>query len=89
MSAARHIQTGEIVALKKVRFDRSREGVPVTSVRELAVLQKSHHPNIVKLQKVVTGARADRQVAFFPCWPVIDVYMLYNVGISDVQRWIP
>ena len=36
---ARDRKTGEIVALKKVRFDRSRDGVPVTSIRELRVLQ--------------------------------------------------
>lgn len=59
-TAARHILTGQIVALKKVRFDRSREGVPVTSIRELAILQAAQHPNIVKLLKVATGHRADR-----------------------------
>lgn len=53
------------MALKKVRLDRSREGVPVTSVRELAILQKARHPNIVKLQKVVTGTRADRYVGTY------------------------
>jgi serine/threonine protein kinase len=49
-----------LVALKKVRFDRSKEGVPVTSVRELRVLQQCQHPNIVDLKKVVTGSRPDR-----------------------------
>lgn len=57
---ARHIPTGQIVALKKVRFERGREGLPVTSVRELAVLQAASHPNIVKLLRVVTGHRPDR-----------------------------
>ncbi|PNW73858.1 hypothetical protein CHLRE_13g575650v5 [Chlamydomonas reinhardtii] len=56
---ARDRTTGEIVALKRVRFDRSRDGVPVTSVRELRVLQACHHPNIVQLKKVVTGSQAD------------------------------
>ena len=37
---ARCRATGEIVALKKIRFDHyAREGVPVTSIRELRVLQ--------------------------------------------------
>ncbi|KAG2438966.1 hypothetical protein HYH02_010758 [Chlamydomonas schloesseri] len=56
---ARDRTTGEIVALKRVRFDRSRDGVPVTSVRELRVLQACRHPNIVQLKKVVTGSQAD------------------------------
>lgn len=56
---AKDTTTGEIVALKKVRFNVSRDGVPVTSIRELRVLQKCQHPNIVKLQKVVTGSQPD------------------------------
>lgn len=47
------------MALKKVRFDRARDGVPVTSVRELRVLQECGHPNIVSLKRVVTGPKAD------------------------------
>jgi serine/threonine protein kinase len=60
---ARHIPTGQIVALKKVRFERGREGLPVTSVRELAILQAARHPNIVQLLRVVTGHRPDRWVS--------------------------
>lgn len=53
---ARERITGEVVALKRVRFDRSRDGVPVTSIRELRVLQTCPHPNIVALKKVGGGA---------------------------------
>lgn len=35
MYQARHRATGEIVALKKLRMDRERDGMPVTSVREV------------------------------------------------------
>lgn len=56
---ARDRTTGEVVALKRVRFDRSRDGVPVTSIRELRVLETCKHPNIVALKKVVTGPQAD------------------------------
>lgn len=59
---ARDRTTGEIVALKRVRFDRCRDGMPVTSIRELRVLQECGHPNIVGLKKVVTGSQADRSV---------------------------
>jgi serine/threonine protein kinase len=110
IAAARHIPTGQIVALKKVRlhlhgslvvvfwhwlypmarspvtyqrwavekieaghwvlctllqvrFTGSKEGLPVTSVRELTILQQAKHPNIVSLLKVVTGSRPDRYTA--------------------------
>lgn len=48
--------------LLQVRFSGSKEGLPVTSVRELTILQQARHPNIVSLLKVVTGTRPDRQV---------------------------
>ena len=35
-------------------------GMPVTSVRELRVLQQCQHPNLVQLKKVVTGSKLDR-----------------------------
>lgn len=37
---ARDKASGEVVALKKVRLDRARDGLPVTSARELRVLQQ-------------------------------------------------
>lgn len=57
---ARNKKTGEIVALKKLRMDRERDGMPVTSVRELRVLQQCQHPNLVQLKKVATGSKLDR-----------------------------
>lgn len=56
---ARHRRTGDIVALKKLRMDRERDGMPVTSVRELRVLQQCQHPNLVQLKKVATGSKLD------------------------------
>lgn len=55
--------------LHQVRFSGSKEGLPVTSVRELAILQQARHPNIVSLLKVVTGTRPDRCAAcgWHPC----------------------
>jgi hypothetical protein len=44
----------------QVRFPGTKEGLPVTSVRELAILQQAKHPNIVSLLKVATGSRPDR-----------------------------
>ena len=38
-------------------------GIPVTSCREIRVLQACRHPNIVHLKKVVTGSKPDRQEA--------------------------
>ena len=43
---ARCRATGDIVALKKIRFDHARDGVPVTSIRELRVLQVGLDPRL-------------------------------------------
>ncbi len=53
-------QTGQMVALKKLRMERERDGMPVTSVREVRVLQACRHANLVHLLKVVTGPKLDR-----------------------------
>jgi cyclin-dependent kinase 10 len=53
------------VALKKVRMDRERDGMPVTSLREMRILAKSAHPHIVRLRCVVSGARADATFLVF------------------------
>lgn len=45
--------TGQIVALKKVRLDRTEEGIPQTALREVSILQEVHHPNIVNLLDVI------------------------------------
>ena len=36
---ARDKKTNEIVALKKVRMDREKNGVPITTLREVRILQ--------------------------------------------------
>ncbi|XP_058182846.1 cyclin-dependent kinase C-1-like [Rhododendron vialii] len=60
---AREIKTGEIVALKKIRMDNEREGFPITAIREIKILKKLHHENVIKLKEIVTspGAEKDEQ----------------------------
>ena len=41
-------QTGETVAMKKIRIDRDDDGVPSTAIREIALLKGVKHPNIVE-----------------------------------------
>lgn len=59
---ARHRTTGQLVALKRVRMDREKDGLPVTFLRELRLLQSMKHPNVVKILDVVTGSKKDRCV---------------------------
>ena len=42
-----------LVALKQMRLDAPDEGVPVTTLREVALLKDLKHENIVRLREVV------------------------------------
>lgn len=60
VSRARDRATGQLVALKRLKRDRSMasEGFPITSVREIRALKKlKSNPNVVQLQQVVVGSR--------------------------------
>ena len=49
-----HLETGQTVALKKIRLEAEDEGVPPTAIREIALLKElSLHDNIVKLIDVI------------------------------------
>lgn len=56
---ARDKKTGEIVALKKVKMEKEREGFPLTSLREINILLSFHHPSIVDVKEVVVGSNLD------------------------------
>ncbi|GFY91535.1 protein kinase superfamily protein [Actinidia rufa] len=56
---AKDRKTGEIVALKKVKMEKEREGFPLTSLREINILLSFHHPSIVDVKEVVMGSSLD------------------------------
>merc|ERR1719373_930770 len=45
---------GELLALKKVRLENEKEGLPITAVREIKILRQLKHKNIIKLREIVT-----------------------------------
>ena len=42
--------TEEIVALKRLKMEKEKEGFPITSLREINTLLKAQHPNIVTVR---------------------------------------
>lgn len=52
---ARDLETGKIVALKKVRFDNLEPESVRFMAREIQVLRRLNHPNVVKLEGLVTS----------------------------------
>uniref|UniRef100_H3CTV9 Cyclin dependent kinase 10 n=1 Tax=Tetraodon nigroviridis TaxID=99883 RepID=H3CTV9_TETNG len=56
---ARDTKSDEIVALKKVRMDKEKDGIPISSLREINLLLRLRHPNIVELKEVVVGSHLE------------------------------
>uniref|UniRef100_A0A7N0RAD1 Protein kinase domain-containing protein n=1 Tax=Kalanchoe fedtschenkoi TaxID=63787 RepID=A0A7N0RAD1_KALFE len=52
---ARDTETGKIVALKKVRFDNFQQESIRFMAREITILRRLDHPNIMKLEGVITS----------------------------------
>jgi len=52
---ARCKETQDIVALKKIRMDNEKEGFPITAIREIKILKKLRHRNIIDLKEIVTS----------------------------------
>ena len=62
---ARDRETGGLVALKRVKLGGSgfdREGMPLTSLREIALLRRLRHPNVVRLHEVAVARRQAREL---------------------------
>lgn len=56
---AKDKKSGEIVALKKVKMEKEREGFPLTALREINILLSISHPSIVDVKEVVVGNSLD------------------------------
>ena len=74
---ARDIDDDEIVALKKVRMEKERDGMPVSSIREISILFQLNHPNIVDL-KVIKNLYSSSRISV----------ALGFLSIKFYNRWI-
>lgn len=59
VSRAKDINTGEVVALKKLKIENAPDGFPVTGLREIQTLLEARHPNVVYMREVVMGNKMD------------------------------
>ena len=64
----------EIVAIKKMKIDLENEGIPSTALREITILRKLHHPNIVKLLDVILDDKK--------------LYLLFEFVESDLYKFL-
>ncbi|XP_076046439.1 cyclin-dependent kinase 4-like [Oratosquilla oratoria] len=74
---------GRFVALKRLRVALNDDGVPVTTVREIAVLrslERYEHPNIVRLLDICHG-RMDRD-------QLLNLMLVFEYVEMDLERYI-
>ena len=70
---AKDLDSGEIVAIKKLKLEREREGFPVTSLREINSLMTLKHPHVVNLREMVVGEDLE------------GVFMVMDYGEHDLK----
>ncbi|KAM8785203.1 cyclin-dependent kinase 3 isoform 1-T1 [Rhynchonycteris naso] len=71
---AKNKETGQLVALKKIRLDLETEGVPSTAIREISLLKELKHPNIVRLLDVVHNEKK--------------LYLVFEFLSQDLKRFM-
>ena len=65
---ARDKETGDIVALKKLKLDEEKHGFPITALREINALMVCKHENVVGIREVVVGDTLTQCVSsMLPC----------------------
>lgn len=50
---ARNVNTGEEVALKKIRKQQDEEGVPSSALREISLLRELNNINVIRLIEII------------------------------------
>ncbi|KAL0415614.1 UNVERIFIED_CONTAM: putative serine/threonine-protein kinase [Sesamum latifolium] len=76
---ARDLITGKVVALKKVRFDNLEQETVRFMAREILVLKRLNHPNVIKLEGLVISRMSSSLYLVFE-------YMEHDLaGLTAVQ----
>jgi hypothetical protein len=64
---------GSKVALKKIIYHNVREGMPITALREIRILKRLKHPNIIRLQEIAVKPNMSGKS---PCTFMVFPYMV-------------
>jgi CTD kinase subunit alpha len=82
---ARNVETNVFVALKRIRMEGEKDGFPITSMREIKLLQGLHQENVMRLIEMMVSK------GFFSCPVPVDllkragsVYMVFEYMDHDL-----
>ncbi|XP_014260844.1 cyclin-dependent kinase 11B [Cimex lectularius] len=81
-------RTEQIVALKRLKMEKEKEGFPITSLREINTLLKVQHPNIVTVREIVVGSNMDK-IYIVMDYVEHDLKSLMETMKSKKQAFVP
>lgn len=68
----------EVVALKKVKFHSEKcQGIPQSSLRELAILKEVKHQNVIRLEDIIGSKDAGHEL-----------YLVFEMADQDLRRYL-
>ena len=70
-------------ALKLLKLDEEREGFPITALREIQILKKLNHKNIVRLEDVFSFAKGEGDN-----WQRNRIYLVFEFVPHDLMGMI-
>lgn len=79
----------EIVALKKILMDNEKEGFPITAIREIMILKRLNHKNILRLIEIVTSKASEKNKYKGNVYLVFE-YMEHDIsGLTNLKVSFP
>jgi len=83
---AQNTNTKELLAIKKIKLEVDTEGVPSTALREIVILKKMNHPNVVKLINI--DCSENRLYLFFEYLPY-DLRKFISEKYKEKESFLP
>ncbi|KAE8681344.1 putative serine/threonine-protein kinase [Hibiscus syriacus] len=83
---ARDLESGKIVALKKVRFDNFEPESVRFMAREILILRRLDHPNIIKLEGIITSRMS---CSIFLVFEYMEHDVTGLLSCSDIKFSVP
>jgi serine/threonine protein kinase len=85
---AKHKESNEIVALKKIRMEmEENEGLPLSSLREIKLLKELRHENVVRVKEIVVGSALDTIFMVMEYCEQVNSWLMlgfgYTVGYNE------
>lgn len=78
-------ETDEVLAVKKIRLEDEDQGVPSTTLREIAVLKELNHPSVVKLKNVSYIPKSKKLYLFFEYVEMDLKKYMYSIGKEPIN----